>query len=316
MDEKTISALLTYIPAFLAFVSALLSAFFGFRSAKKLESIKKQTITETEHLKIELKHMEESELLKRKYTLPLLKAAEDLYNKLNDVVQNHEKVLPNFKSLSEEVANMNSVSQILSSPVKIYITSMIYLFARYFEAIEIIKIDVGFLKFDTDIETKALQLRIRQTTATFSSNRLHNNIHIREPNQLKYHGKILEGAQILIGEWMMQNRKEGRKLTSYYDFCECLVSDKNYQKMLTPIIDFLSDLQVTPNISSDSTEVDFRWAKIIYFTYFLKTLITEIDSARAVELLPELEMIKDQYWYINPILKENLTYFVRAYPNP
>ena len=191
--------------AALTVVGQIILFLFNKRSKEEIEEFKKDAAKEMEFLNMQLRRLEEVDKLKRRYSTPLLKSAEELYNKLNDIVRNRDRVLRFFEKLPGRVVDdIRSMGDVLSSPTSIYLTSILYLFARYFANVEAIKKDVGLLQLASDEETKALQRRLRQTVAVFFSGRLHNKIEIRQPGRLKHEGRILEGAQVLIGESMLK----------------------------------------------------------------------------------------------------------------
>ena len=304
-------------PEWIGFVTAVIAAIIAAASQIMLSKFRNQAEHEIEHLRVQFRQFEEIEKLKRRYSTPLLKSAEELYNKLNDVVRNRERVHYYFKRLPDDVMNIRSMGDIMSSPTLIYLANTLYLFARYFASVEAIKKDVGLLQLASDEETKALQLHIRQTVAVFFSGRLHNNFKIRQDDRLKYEGRILEGVQVLIGESMLRAADGLRESISFYDFCHKIATDEDFRQCLSPFINFLSNLEEVSGIDySTSSDIDFRWAKLILFASFLRSLIKQLDNVNVVTLLPELEEYEQSYLAEHPDLQRNIQYFKEAYPNP
>jgi len=313
MEYQLISIYISIVSVILAFTSGILALIVNNRSAKKIQDLKNSSAKELEYLRCELKRAEESESLKRRYSLPLLKTAEELHNKLNDIVSNHKRVLKYFKALSQNLGAIDSIGKILTSPTKVYITNILFLFARYFAIIESIKKELGLIPLAEARETKSLYVCMRRTVAVFFSGRLHKNLSIRKPNQIKYQGRILEGAQTIIGESMFRRNDGPYECISYYEFCAKIVSDKDFLQCLSPITTLLQNLEVVPDVNKNIKDVDFRWAKILFFSFFLRELVEEIDTAQATVLLTEIRKEVKAYLEHNPFLKENLAFFKKTY---
>jgi hypothetical protein len=249
---------------------------------------------------------------------PLLKSAEELYNKLNDIIRNRGRALEFFKSLPDAVANeIASIGDVLSSSKKVYLTHVLYLFARYFASVEVIKKDVGLLQLASDEETKAFQRRLKQTVAVFFSGRLHKGFAIRNSDRLKYQGRILEGAQVLIGESMLKLVGDALECISFYEFCQKIAADDDFRQSLFPLLGFLSDLEEVSDVDySSASDVDFRWAKLVLFASFLRQLVKEVDTAGVIALLPELEESEQELRSKHVELERNILHFKEAYPDP
>jgi hypothetical protein len=304
-------------PEWIGFVTAIIAAIIAAVSQIMLSKFRNQAEQEIEHLRIQFRKFEEVEKLKRRYSTPLLKSAEELYNKLNDVVRNRERVHHYFKKLPDDVINVRSMGDIMSSPTLIYLANILYLFARYFASVEAIKKDVGLLQLASDKETKALQLHIRQTVAVFFSGRLHNNFSVRQDDRLKYEGRILEGVQVLIGESMLRAAGDSHESISFYDFCHKIATDEDFRQCLSPLVNFLSELEEGSEIDySNSSDIDFRWTKLILFASYLRSLIKQLDNKNVITLLPELEQYEQKYLTKHTDLERNIQYFEEAYPNP
>ena len=260
-----------------------------------------------------LRQHEETDKLQKGYLTPLLISAWELYNKLNDVVKNRTRVLSYFNGLSSTMNNVNSLGDVLSTPTMIYLSSVLYLFARYFANVEAIKKDVGLLQLMNDKETRALQLRLRQTVAVFFSGRLHEGFSILSDNRLRYQGTILEGEQVLVGELMLKQERGLHRCISFYEFCHKITNDTDFRQSLSPIVSFLGDLEENCRVDPKSPS-DFRWAKLILFTLFLRKLVEHIDKSKALALLPELEKYEQEYLEQNEKIRENIKYFRKAHP--
>jgi hypothetical protein len=303
-------------PEWIGFVTAVIAAVIAAASQIMLFQFRSRAEKELEYLRVQFRQLEEVDKLRRRYSTPLLKSAEELYNKLNDVVKNRDRALHYLEKLPGSVVDIRSIGDVLSSATSIYLTSILYLFARYFASVEAIKKDVGLLQLATEEETKALQLCLRQTVAVFFSGRLHNNFKIRQGHQLKYEGRILEGAQVLIGKSMLREQNGLHECISYYEFCHKIADDEDFRRCLSPLLGFLSGLEEVSGIKSESSDVDFRWAKFIVFTSFLRKLVEQIDSAKVITLLPELKEYEQNYLAEHRELQENIQYFKEAYPDP
>lgn len=306
------------IAALLTIVGQIILFLLNKRAEKRIEEFKKQAAKDLEFLGLQIKRLEEVDKLKRRYSTPLLKSAEELYNKLNDVVKSRNRVLGFFEKLPGAVTEeITSMGDVLSSPTRVYLTSILYLFARYFAGVEAIKKDVGLLQLASDEETKALQLRLRQTVAVFFSGRLHSGFKIRKPNRLKHEGRILEGAQVLVGEAMLKEANGAHECISFYEFCQRIAADENFRQSMTPLLDFLGGLEETAEVDfSNASDVDFRWSKLIVFASFLRKLVRQIDTAEVVMLLPELGEYEQEYLEKHNDLQGNILRFKEAYPDP
>lgn len=273
------------ISIFSAFLVGVLTIYYNLR-LKKIES--------------KIIKIEKSEDIK--YTL--LEAAKELYNKLNDIVRNHKRVLLYFNNLSTRLNKIKTMKDILSSPSNIYIINIFYHFARYFALIEITKKEYGFLSFATDKETKSFYLNLNRSVAIFQTNRLYHELSIRDDGKLlKYQGKILAGAQTLIGESLLLKHDNHYEYKSFYQFCENIIIDKNYLYCFLPLIDFFENLKVIKYIKKDMQNIDFRWAKILFFSYYLRQFIDKEDRQKVLKLLPELKDIFENFLNDNQILK-------------
>jgi hypothetical protein len=306
------------IAAVLTVIGQIILFSLNKRSQREIEEFKKQAIKEMELLSLQLRQLEEIDKLRRRYSTPLLKSTEELYNKLNDIiVRNRDRVLGFFEELPVEIDRIGTIGDVLKSRTRIYLTSVLYLFARYFAGVEAIKKDVGLLQLASDEETKAFQLRLKQTVAIFYSGRLHDNIKIRKPDRLKHEGRILEGAQVLIGESMLKKENGSHECISFYEFCQKIAADEDFRQSLSPLLDFLGGLEKVQSINYfEATDVDFRWVKLILFASFLRKLVEQMDSAKVVMLLPELEQYEQEYLTEHSSLQRNIQFFKEAFPDP
>jgi hypothetical protein len=264
-------------------------------------------------IQYELRQREETNKLEKVYLTPLLISAWELCNKLNDIVKNRARVLSYSKGLSNTMNNVNSVDDVLSNHTMIYLSSVLYLFARYFANVEAIKKDVGLLQLMKEKETRALQLRLRQTVAVFFSGRLHEGFTIIQDNRLKYQGTILEGEQVLVGEMMLKQEEGLHRCISFYEFCHKITTDTDFRQCISPIVSFLGDLEENYRVSPKYPS-DFRWAKLIVFALFLRKLVEKIDKSKALVFLPELEKYEQEYLEQNEKIRENIKRFKKAHP--
>jgi len=294
-----------FIAACVAAIAAIIAAVVAAKAQQGVE-----------RMKVQFRHFEEIETLKRRYSTPLLKSAEELYNKLNDVVRNRFRTCRYFTKLPDSIVNIRSIGDVLSSDTTVYLASVLYLFARYFASIEAIKKDVGLLQLASDEETRALQRRLRQTVAVFFSGRSLKDFKIREAHSLKYRGVIMEGAQVLIGESMLIEKDGTHECISFYEFCSKIATDKDFRQCLSPLFNFLGGLQEVRGITYESDDIDFRWPKLIIFASFLRELIRQIDIAKVMTLLPELEQYEQKYIAEHDDIRKNLEGFRVAHPDP
>lgn len=259
--------------------------------------------------------------LQRRYATPLLKSAEDLYNKINDLVKNRKNTVEYLSHLGAEIENIQTVETAFSKP---YVTHVLYLLARYFASVEAIKKDLGLFQVASKKKTKALQYRLRQTIAVFFSGRLFKGFHLNQIDRVKYRGLIFEGSQVLIGEAMLKVVKGTQQCISFYEFCEKL-SDTTFRRCLEPLLKFLNGLtpdQIDNTVDEDfqpidfqnTPEIDFRWPKLIVFAWYLKKLVEQIDTKKIVVLLPELEKYSEKYFHRHTELHSNIEEFEEAFP--
>lgn len=260
--------------------------------------------------------------LERRYATPLLKSAEELYNKINDLVRNRRDTVRYFSILSDEIKNFQTIETVFSNP---YLTHCLYLFARYFASVEAIKRDLGLFQVASKKETKTIQSHLRQTVAVFFSRRLFNGFHINESDPIKYRGLIFEGTQVLIGDSLLEEVNGTQQCISFYKFCKKL-EDASFRQGLEFLIKFLSGL--APDQIDDTDEgafkpvnfqtpdIDFRWPKLIIFAWYLKILVEQIDKKKIVVLLPELEKYVKNYLKKHRELHTNIGNFEEAFPAP
>jgi hypothetical protein len=317
IQTEWLALITAIVAAVITIIGQVVLFFFNRKRDVEIEKIKKEAAEDKEFLIRRVKQLEEVDRLKRRYSTPLLKSAEELYNKLNDMVKNRERVLGQFGKLPAIVVNeINSIGDVLSSRTKIYLTSILYLFARYFANVEAIKKDLGLLQLASDKETRALQSRLKQSTAVFFSGRLHRGIDIRVPDRSIFEGSILEGAQVLIGESMLNKVEGSHECISYYEFCHKIGTDEDFRQSLSPLLHLLSNLESSDIDYSNASGVDFRWAKLILFGSFLRELVKEIDTAEVITLLPEFEEYEQKHLMVQEVVQNNLRYFKEAYPDP
>ena len=271
-------------------------------------------LSRVEHIKVRLKRSEEIKVLKKKYIIPLLKSANELYNKINDIVKNRTNVCQYLKDI-DSIMDIHSVGDILSQDGNIYLTSVVYQFSKYFASIEAIKKDLGLLEFSSDKKTRALQCRMTQTKAILCSSRCLEGFAIKK-NSIQYRGLIMSGAQILIGESMLVKKEDKHDVISFYEFCVRIASDEDFKKCLSPLMHFLTGLSEVTGITYESKDVDFRWPKLILFSVFVLELIREIDTGHALTHRRELEVYTAQYLDMHHDIRRNLDVFKRAYPDP
>jgi len=260
-----------------------------------------------------IKKSEKISKLKEKYSNPLLKASEELYNKINDVIKNRNQEFPlsAFHNLSSYQMDIKTTIEIIQSTRKIYLAQFIYLFARFFGAVELIKRELGFVKLASDKETREFHKYLKRVVASLYSGRLLKGYKIKEDNEknMKFHGRIIDGAQVLIGESMISINKSSYELISFSGFCNKYVSDEEFKKTLFPIIRFLEDIKETVLTDSRNEEVDFRWTKLIIFASYLRKLIKQMDTESVVKLLPEIEEYENIILYKNKIILDNIKAF-------
>jgi len=254
-------------------------------------------------LQKKVKKSEEIAKIKDRYSNPLLKASEELYNKINDVIKNRNNEFPlkAFENLSSYQMNIKTTIEIIESTRKIYLSQFIYLFARFFGAIELIKKEIGFMKLASDEETRKFHNCLKRAVAVLYSGRLLTGYKIKEDKEknMKYHGRIIDGAQVLIGEAMISSNCNSYEIISFSEFCNKFVEDEKFRKTLLPITRLIEDLEENVLEDTNIENVDFRWTKLVIFSSYLRNLIINIDSESVVKLLPETEE------YENSIIKNN-----------
>ena len=262
-----------------------------------------------------VKKSEDIAKIKERYSNPLLKASEELYNKINDIVKNRKKDYPlhAFENLTSKLNDIQNISDIFESANNIYLSQIIYLFARFFGAIELIKKQLGFIKLASDEETQVFHKSLKRAAAVFYSGRFHSGFKIIKDKNMKYHGRIIDGAQVLIGETMILKSQDSFELITFTDFCKKLVIEQEFKKILLPIIIFLDNLKDIEINYDDKKEVDFRWTKLIIFASNLRSLIKQIDTSSVVELLPETEKYEKEILKKSTQVSKNIIEFEKAY---
>lgn len=260
-----------------------------------------------------VKKSEEIAKIKERYSNPLLKASEELYNKINDVIKNRNNEFPlkAFQNLSSYQMNIKTTIEIIESTRKIYLTQFIYLFARFFGAIELIKKEIGFIKLTSDEETREFHKYLKRAVAVLYSGRLLTGFKIKEDKEknMKYHGRIIDGGQVLIGESMIFQNGTSFELISFSNFCNKFIVDEKFRKTLLPIIRLIENLKEDVLENENNEEVDFRWTKLIIFASYLRKLINNIDTELVVKLLPETEKYESLIISNNKQILENIKSF-------
>ena len=208
-----------------------------------LHVIKSKTDWKIEHLKNELQQLQNSIQLRRGYSNPLLKSAEELYNKLNDIVYHRKRTLGYFKNLSKTILSINSVGDIFESARLIYLTNVLYNFIQFWANAEAIKKDLGLFESSSEKESKDLQNRLKQILAIFPTGRLHKNLKIRGDHRMKYEGRILTGAATLMAEAILKDNRDGPECITFHEFCIKVAKDPDFRVCLTPLLEFLDGLE-------------------------------------------------------------------------
>jgi len=291
------------IPELISLITSVLAAAFGVFNQVMI----RRSQVELERLRPLLEH-------KRLYSTPLLKSAEELYNKINDVVKEPQRSLGYFQGLSQRVEEIRSVGDLASSATVVYVTHVLYLLARFFASIEAIKKDLGLLELASDKKTREFQQSTRRPVAVFFSGRLHDKVRIRSKDRLRYEGRILEPAQVLIGESVLKEVNGSHQCISYLEFCRQLASDEDFRRWMKPLVDFLGDLEEVSGINYlQASDVDFRWAKLILFAHYLREMIEQMDSQKVTILLPELENYEQEYLKTHRDLADNMKLVEEGY---
>lgn len=303
-------------PQLLTVASTLAVALLAMVTQFMLLRFKKKAEQELEHLRNEFQRLQESAELKKQYSMPLLKASEDLYNKLNGILGKGKTDYRYLKNLPTEIDSLESVGNIRGSVQATYLTSVLYQFVRFWACIEAIRRDIGIIKLSSRKRTRDLHARTRQVVAVFPSGRLHKGLTVRPDDPSRYKGLILEGAQILIAESVLIEGLRPSKCISYTQFCEKLVGDEDFRKSLLPLMQLLGNLVKVEKFDEDTGKLDFRWSKLLIFSKFLRELISALDEDEVVSLLKELEAAVAEHLRSNEILDKNLKYFKKAYPDP
>ena len=124
-------------------------------------------------------------------------------------------------------------------------------------------------------------------------------------------------ALFSIVKWPCFHLTKTHECISFYEFCQKIAADEDFRQSLSPLLDFLSSLEEVHGIDySNASDVDFRWAKLILFASYLRKLVKQIDSAKVIVLLPELEKYEQDYLAEHGKLQQNIQYFEEAYPDP
>lgn len=279
-----------------------------------LHTIKSKTDSKIERLKSDLQQLQESIHLRKEYSNPLLKSAEELYNKLNDIVNHRKRTLGYFNNLSNTILSISSVGDVLESARLTYLTNVFYNFVQFWASAEAIKKDLGLFELSSEKESKDLQSRLKRTLAIFPTGRLHKGLRIRKDHRMKYEGRILSGAATLMAEAILRDDRNGLECITFYEFCIKVAKDPEFRVCLTPLMKFLDGLEEIPTIDPAKDEIDFRWAKLLIFGSHLRDLIQTLDRFKLVTLLPEFELYETDFLESNPILVQNQAEFESTYP--
>jgi len=243
-----------------------------------------------------------------------MRACESLYNKINDIIKHRDRVLRYFQGLSDRLDSITSSGDIVKSAQLTYLTTVLYQFCEFWAATEAIRKDLRLIEFSSAEQTTEFYLRLRQTLAVFPSGRLHRHLKVEESMLLKYEGRILSGATTIISECILQDDRDGLQFMPLCTFCSQIASDQEFQACLSPLVQFLEDLVEYTQYDEQNTAVDFRWAKLILFSSYLRKLILVLDDTNSIALLPELEEYERVLVESNPKLAENIAFFEEAYP--
>lgn len=307
LEVKMLSAI---IAAFITGVAGIITGVIATIKAHKSQ-------VEVTHLKEQLRKAKEVEKRKERFSTPLLKVSEELYNKINDVVRNRNKKYPLklFQDLPFKLKKLNRFNKIPGSVSYVYRTRFIHLFAQFFGAAKLIEEDLGFLKLQSDEETSEFHECFKKSLAVFYSGKLRDEFRIRKDKNMKYHGRIIDGSQILIGESMLTISDNPPKVISFWEFCQRYVSDKQFKANISPIIAFLEDLEVVELESTDDDldDIDFRWTTLILFADYLRKLIEQIDSSKVVRLFKDTQKYATYLFEKSNKLKKNIEKFDKHY---
>lgn len=194
-----------------------------------------------------------------KYSHPILLSASDLHDRLWHLTQTQAKA-KNPILLAEDNLEMGNRWRMTR---KHYLTSTIFLFARYFAWIEILHQEIQFLKFGSNKTTKEFGERIKACERALASTSYEyfdaTKIHTDRP--------LFQFQQVLIGQLMIKQLSDSPISVNYSEFVD------KYHSELQTHEDFLA-LEELITRSVSKIENDFC---LIRCCQFLNSLVDLID---------------------------------------
>ncbi|MGJ5632447.1 hypothetical protein [Nostoc sp. CALU 1950] len=197
---------------------AAISAIVGFVGKSLLDSF--------------FKRREANHEVSKKYSRPILFAAAELQDRLWGLTQ-RQAISPNPSLLREDKDELFSLT--FSITKRHYLTSIIYLFARYFAYIEILKKKVQFIELKKNNDSKSFAILMKSAERALSEEQLIN----LAKTPMKYDRQIFKLQQAYIGEKLILEKEKELYCMSFAEFSdkfEIFSSEADFKDL----IDFLT----------------------------------------------------------------------------
>jgi hypothetical protein len=263
MDAGYATVTVAIISSSVAFLAALLSALLAFFTA--LFVSRWETQREITKLREEAKIKQQLDLasIVKKYSSPILLAAADLQDRLWHLTQNQAKA--SSPILLEQEASRQK-SSLWPMTRRHYLTGTLYLFARYFAWVEILRREVQFLDFGATELTERFSKKLKDVERALAETDLQQFSTV----EIKADRQIFQLQQVMIGQLLMVDNDDGLFCLSYADFMERFDDPFSTQDDFVALTDL-----VTRAVAGN--ENDFCLTRCIFLLNSLVDLIDFLD---------------------------------------
>jgi hypothetical protein len=216
----------------------------------------------------------------RKYSYPLLQAASDIELRIQNIL--NEGVKEGWLK-SSVIDDLNRGEGFLKDPCKgigYFFLSTVYVFARYFAWIEILKREAGFLDFPRGEESMDFYDILHRVNNAFRSTDLwelnNGKQEARDCTLLHRH------TQSAIGEIMITERNKILDCISFREFVDKYTDHNNdrfrfWLRNLMSYFEDLSDIDIADMAQVLSEKGEFRILRLIAIQYWYFKLIQFLD---------------------------------------
>jgi hypothetical protein len=216
----------------------------------------------------------------RKYSYPLLQAASDLELRIDNMLTNG---LKGDWLASDIMRELEEGKGFLKDPDKrgYFLLSSLYVFARYFAWVEILRREARFVEFPLGNEANGLFGILHRVNNSFRCTSLWPDI--SDPRSLNDSIGLYRHVQSAIGETMVVERNKELECISFREFANKYRSSGNddfrfWLRNLVSYFEGLSSIQIE-NIELILEERrEYRVLRLIAIQYWLFELVCFLDS--------------------------------------